>query len=166
MQLCYILIQKEWHFHFEERGIKTCWLCLRMVEIAFPRTWKPPLGPPFHQTPFAKNLDLPQSSYEVYFFFSEKCQKDLKDQFHPQFWSYFQQKEVKFSSGSQGVKKVSFIACHDLGKLQLTFTSPRVFLISPKKKKFCWAELITVLLLCDFPKNNYLPVGQIKNRIH
>ena len=97
---------------------------------------KATFGAPFSSNPFAKNLDLPQSSYEVYFFFSEKCQKDLKDQFRPQFWSYFQEKEVKFSSGSQGVKKVSLIACHDLGKLQLTYTSPRVILIS-LQKKFC-----------------------------
>ena len=38
----------------------------------------------------------------------------------------------KNNKHSQGVKKVSFTACH-WGNLQLAFTSPRVVLTSPKK---------------------------------
>ena len=71
-----ILMQKEWHFHFKKWDIKTSWLRLRMAEITFLRSWNfqifgggclqtPPYkvaALPFHWTPYAKILDLPQKT--------------------------------------------------------------------------------------------------------
>ena len=68
-QLCYIMMQKEWHFNFKKRGIKTRWLCLDGGNLVCedlggcPR--KPPTGgqlkvAAFHRTPSAKNLDPSQ----------------------------------------------------------------------------------------------------------
>ena len=68
-QLCYILMQKEWHFNFKKWDVKTRWLCLKMAEIAFPRTWNfkifrgrmpdpptggPPSAPPLFKPPMLK----------------------------------------------------------------------------------------------------------------
>ena len=64
----------------------------------------------------------------------------------------------------QGAKKIIFTACHS-GKLKLAFTSPDVISTSPKN--FLTSRIdVTVLLLFEFLKKHYLPVGQVKNRIH
>ena len=64
----------------------------------------------------------------------------------------------------QGAKKIIFTACH-LGKLKLAFTSPDVISTSPKN--FLTSRIDgTVLLLFEFLKKHYFPVGQVKNRIH
>ena len=51
---------------------------------------------------------------------------------------------------NQGAKKIIFTAYH-LGKLKVISTSPKSFL---------------KLLLFEFLKEDHLPVGQVKNRIH
>ena len=68
-QLCYIMMQKEWHFNFKKGVLKHADFA-SMAEISFPKTWedapgKPPTGgqlkvAAFHRTPSAKNLDPPQ----------------------------------------------------------------------------------------------------------
>ena len=64
----------------------------------------------------------------------------------------------------QGTKKIIFTACQ-LGKLKLAFTSPDIISTSPKNVLTSRID-VTVLLLFEFLKKHYLPVGQGKNRIH
>ena len=64
----------------------------------------------------------------------------------------------------QGAKKIIFTACHS-GKLKLAFTSPDIISTSPKNFLTSGID-VTVLLLFEFLKKNYLPIGQVKYRIH
>jgi len=66
--------------------------------------------------------------------------------------------------GIAGSKKIIFTACH-LGKLKLAFTSLDVISTSPQN--FLTRRIdVTVPLLFKFLKKHYLPMGQVKNRIH
>ena len=64
----------------------------------------------------------------------------------------------------QGAKKIIFTASHS-GKLKLAFTSSDFISASPKY--FLTSRLdFTDLLLFEFLKKHYLPIGQVRNRIH
>ena len=68
------------------------------------------------------------------------------------------------NSRVQGAKKIIFTACHS-GKLKLALTSPDVISTSPKN--FLTSRIdFTVILLFEFLKKHYLPVGQVKNRLN
>ena len=68
------------------------------------------------------------------------------------------------NSRIQGAKKIIFTACHS-GKLKLALTSPDVISTSPKN--FLTSRIdFTVILLFEFLKKHYLPVGQVKNRVN
>ena len=68
------------------------------------------------------------------------------------------------NSRVQGAKKIIFTACHS-GKLKLALTSPDVISTSPKN--FLTSRIdFTVILLFEFLKKHYLPVGQVKNRVN
>ena len=75
-QLCYILMQKEWHFNFKNEMLKHADFASKWRKSRFrgleiskfsggrcPRT--PLQGGPFVQTPYAENLDPRQVFYKV-----------------------------------------------------------------------------------------------------
>ena len=71
---------------------------------------------------------------------------------------------LKRADHNTGGKKIIFTACHS-GKLKKAFTSANVISTSPKS--FLTSRIdFTVLPQFEFLKNHYLPVGQVKNRIH
>ena len=66
--------------------------------------------------------------------------------------------------GMAGCKENHFYSL-PFGQIELAFTSLDVISVSPRN--FLTSRIdVTVLLLFEFLKKHYLPIGQVKNRIH
>ena len=140
---------------FRSRFFKICKLVRRTLRSSGPGSWD--YG--YYRMSFSRrDVSAKKSTWRELVIFTERELEVLK-QFYSlsRAWVYCLEKQFRHAN------KVSFTACH-LGKLQLACTSSRV--ISLAQKIYSWAGLITVLLLCEFPKKNHLPIGQDENRIH